>query len=133
MRLSGFVKPLFAAFFNRFILVLTFWTITIIACIQTMQRTSILVGLAALIACALCYAGAAGFMGSLLARHEKGYRVIDLLGIGCLGLIVIAVGLAIMFWSGFSIHAFGIGVGGVTWALLGAASAIVVVRAQDAL
>ena len=97
------------------------------------MRTSILVGLAALVACALCYAGAAGVMGSLLARHEKGYRVTDLLGIGCLALIVIATGSAIMFWSGFSIRAFGIEVGGVTWALLGAVSSIVVVRAQDAL
>ena len=82
---------------------------------------------------ACCYAGAAGFMGSLIARREKGYRPIDLFGIGTLAVFLIAAGSFLMMWSGFSVHAFGVEIGGVTWALLGAVSAIVVVRKKDAL
>ncbi len=98
-----------------------------------MFRTSFVVGFAALAACALCYAGAAGFMGSLIARREKGYRVIDLFGIGTIGLFIIAAGSFLMIWSHFSMHAFDVEIGGVTWALLGAVSAVVVVRKKDAL
>jgi len=81
-----------------------------------MFRTSFVVGFAALAACALCYAGAAGFMGSLIARREKGYRVIDLFGIGTIGLFIIAAGSFLMIWSHFSMHAFDVEIGGVTWA-----------------
>jgi hypothetical protein len=90
-------------------------------------------GLAALAACALCYSGAAGFMGSLIARREKRYRPVDLVGIGTLGLLLIAVGSALMWWSGFSLRLFDVKIDGVTWALLGAVSAVVVVRKEDAL
>lgn len=133
MRLLGFVRALFAALFSRAIVVLIFWTITILACAQTMFKTSFVVGFAAFVACAFCYGGAAGFMGSLIARHEKGYRVTDLFGIGTIGLFVVAVGSVLMMWSGFSMHAFNTEIGGVTWALLGAVSAVVVVRKEDAL
>jgi len=133
MGVVGFVRALFAAFFSRAVVVLIFWTVTILVCAQTMFRTSFVVGFAALAACALCYAGAAGFMGSLIARREKGYRVIDLLGIGAIGLFVIAAGLVLMAWSGFSMHAFDVEIGGVAWALVGAISAVVVVRKEDAL
>jgi hypothetical protein len=72
-------------------------------------------------------------MGSLIARREKRYRAIDLFGIGALSLIVIAVGLAIMIWSGFSMRLFGVEIGGVAWALAGGLSAVVVVRKEDAI
>ncbi len=98
-----------------------------------MLKGSFVVGFAALVACALCYMAAAGFMGSLIARREKRYRGIDLFGIGAIGLIVIAAGLAIMIWSRFSIHLFGVEIAGVAWALTGAFSAIVVVRKEDAI
>jgi hypothetical protein len=127
------LEVLFAALFSRTIVVLIFWTITIITCAQVMFRMSFIVGLAALVACALCYSGAAGFMGSLIARREKGYRGTDLLGIGTIGLLLVAAGSGLMVWSGFSMHAFDMKLAGVTWALLGAASAVVVVRKQDAL
>jgi hypothetical protein len=133
MRLLGFVRALLAALFSRAILVLLFWTITVLTCAQMMLRTSLVVGFTALMACALCYAGAAGFMGSLIARREKGYRVTDLVGMGTIGLFIIAVGSALMMWSGFSMRAFDVEIGGVAWALLGAVSAIVVVRKKDAL
>jgi hypothetical protein len=133
MRLLSFVKALLAAIFSRGIVVLIFWTVTIVLCVQVMLKGSFVVGFAALVACALCYMAAAGFMGSLIARREKRYRAIDLFGIGALGLIVVAAGLAIMIWSGFSIRLFGVEIGGVAWALTGAFSAVVVVRKEDAI
>ncbi len=133
MRLLGFVRALIAAFFSRAIVILVFWTVTILTCARVMFGSSVAVGLAALAACALCYAGAAGFMGSLLARREKGYRAIDLLGIGTLAVLLIAAGSALMVWSGFSLRLFDVHLSGLTWALLGAASAFLVVRTQDAL
>ena len=79
----------------------------------------------------MCYCGAAGFMGSLIARREKAYRAIDLVGIGSLALILIVAGSALMMWSGFSLRAFDVEISGVVWALLGVISAVVVVRKED--
>ena len=129
----SFARALLAAAFNRAVVVLLFWTITITVCIQTMLRASFVVGFAALVACALCYVAASGFMGSLLARRVKRYRTFDLFGIGGLGLLILAAGSALMVWSGFSMHVFDDEISGVTWALLGAASAVVVVRKEDAI
>jgi hypothetical protein len=98
-----------------------------------MLKGSFIVGFAAVLACVLCYMAAAGFMGSLIARREKRHRARDLIGIGALALILIAAGLAIMRWSGFSMHLFGVEIGGVAWALIGAFSAVVVVRKEDAI
>jgi hypothetical protein len=53
--------------------------------------------------------------------------------IGAIALTVIAAGSALMMWSGFWMRLFGVEIGGVTWALLGAISAVVVVRKADAL
>jgi hypothetical protein len=133
MRPWSFIRALFAAAFSRTIFILAFWTLTIIACFQTMFRGWLVIGFAALVACALCYVAAAGFMGSLLARRVKRYRTFDLFGIGGLGLIILAAGSALMVWSGFSMHVFDVEISGVTWALLGAASAVVVVRKEDAI
>jgi hypothetical protein len=114
------------------LLILVFWIVTIITCALDMFRTSAVVGLAALVACALCYAGAAGFMGALLARRANKHRVIDLVGMGAIALPAVAAGAALMWWSGFSLRLFGIEIGGVAWALLGALSAVIVVRPEDA-
>jgi hypothetical protein len=133
MRLLNFVRALLAAIFSRGIVVLIFWTVTIVVCVQVMLRGSFVVGFAALVACALCYLAAAGFMGSLISRREKGYRTIDLFGIGAIGLFIIAAGSALMIWSGFWMRVFDVEIRDVTWALLGAASAVVVVRKEDAL
>ena len=133
MRLFSFIRALFAAFFSRTIVVLIFWLITITVCIEAMYKSSFTVGASALIACALCYIGASGFMGSVLARREKNYRAFDLAAIGAIALVVIAAGSALMMWSGFWMRLFDVEINGVTWALLGALSAVVVVRKADAL
>jgi hypothetical protein len=127
------LRSLIAAFFSRGSLVLVFWLITIITCVQVMYKSSFVVGASALVACALCYAAASGFMGSLLARREKSYRAVDIAGIGALALALIAAGSVLMIWSGFWMRLFDIEVNGVVWALLGALSAVVVVRKEDAL
>jgi hypothetical protein len=127
------MRSLIAAFFSRGIVVLIFWLITILVCVQTMYRSSFMVGASALFACALCYAGAAGFMGSLIARREKKYRAVDLAAIGAIALAIIAAGSALMIWSGFWMRIFDVKVDGLVWALLGALSAVVVVRKEDAL
>ena|SRR5579872_4971714 len=133
MRLLSFVRALLAAIFSRGIVVFIFWAATIVACVQVMLKGSFVIGFAALVACALCYIAAAGFMGSLIARREKRYRAIDLSGIGAMGVIVIAAGLALMIWSSFSMRLFGVEIPGVAWALIGAFSAIIVVRKEDAI
>jgi hypothetical protein len=133
MNLLSFTKALFAAFFSRSSVVLIFWLITILVCVQAMYKSSFMVGASALVACALCYAGAAGFMGSLIARREKKYRAFDLAAIGAIALAIIAAGSALMIWSGFWMRIFDVEVDGLVWALLGALSAVVVVRKEDAL
>jgi hypothetical protein len=127
------LRSLIAAFFSRGIILLVFWLITIITCVQVMYKSSFVVGASALVACVLCYWGASAFMGSLLARREKSYRAVDIAGIGALALALIAAGSALMIWSGFWMRLFDIEVYGVVWALLGALSAVVVVRKEDAL
>ncbi len=127
------MRSLVAAFFSRGNIVLIFWLITIIVCVQTMYKSSFTVGASALVACALCYAGASGFMGSLIARREKKYRTSDLAGIGAVALVTIAAGSTLMIWSGFWMRLFDFEVDGLVWALLGALSAVVVVRKEDAL
>jgi drug/metabolite transporter (DMT)-like permease len=98
-----------------------------------MFKSSAMVGASALVGCAICYAGASGFMGSLIARREKNYSTFDLVVMGIIALVIIAAGSALMIWSGFRMSLFDIEISGVAWALLGAVSAIVVVRKEDAL
>ena len=133
MRLLSFIRALFAALFSRSSVVLILWLITILGCVQTMYKSSFMVGASALAACVLCYIGASGFMGSLLARREEDERAFDFAAAGAIALAVIAAGLALMMWSGFWLPLFDVEIGGVAWALLGAISAVVVVRKADAL
>jgi hypothetical protein len=112
---------------------LIFWAITIVACAITMFKTSFVVGSAALVACVLCYVGATYFMNCLILRHKKEYRAIHLLSLVAIALFVIAIGLMLMMWSSFSIHAFSVEIGGVTWALLGVVSAVAMVKREDVL
>jgi hypothetical protein len=132
-RALSFLRALAAAFFSRGSVLLIFWLITIITCVQAMYKSSLVVGVSALLACALCYWGASAFMGSLLARREKGHRPIDIMGIGAIALVLIAAGSALMVWSGFWMRLFDVEVDGLVWALLGALSAVIVVRKEDAL
>jgi CHASE2 domain-containing sensor protein len=110
--------------------VLIFWLITIPVCIQVMYRSSFTVGASALAACALCYIGAYGFTGSLLARREKDDRAFDRVAIGAIALVVMAAGSVLMIWSGFWMPLFEVEIGGVVWALLGAISAVVMRKAD---
>jgi CHASE2 domain-containing sensor protein len=130
MRLTNFIGALFAALFSRRSVVLIFWLITIPVCIQVMYRSSFTVGASALAACALCYIGAYGFTGSLLARREKDDRAFDRVAIGAIALVVMAAGSVLMIWSGFWMPLFEVEIGGVVWALLGAISAVVMRKAD---
>ena len=130
MRLPNFIGALFAALFSRRSVVLIFWLITIPVCIQAMYRSSFTVGASALAACALCYIGAYGFTGSLLARREKDDRAFDRVAIGAIALVVMAAGSGLMIWSGFWMPLFDVEIGGVVWALLGAISAVVMRKAD---
>jgi hypothetical protein len=127
------LRSLIAAFFGRGNIMLVYWLITVITCVQVMYKSSIVVGVSAFVACALCYVGASGFMGSLLARREKEYRAIDLVGIGAVAVVTIAAGSALMIWSGFRMRLFDFELNGLVWALIGALSAVAVVRTEDAL
>jgi len=112
--------------------IFVFWIITLVVCVQVAFTSSVTVGVAAFVASALCYWGAAAFAGALIARRAYGHRPLDLFGIGALALLLIGVGIALMAWSGFWISLFNVRIGGVAWALIGAFSALFVVRLQDA-
>jgi hypothetical protein len=116
-------------------LFLIFWTAAILACVQVMLNEAFLVGFAALVACALCSVGGAGFMGSLVARRKKRCRGIVVFGIGTVGLIAIAAGLAVMMWSGISMRLFGAKneIDGVTWALMAACTGFLVMTKDEAI
>jgi len=118
MRLANTIRYTLVGFFSRTTISLTYWLITVLICIQVMIRGSLLVGASALVGCALCYWSASAYMGSLLARREA--------RIGVLAVILIVAGQALMIWSGFMVRLFDIEIGGAFWALIGAASAIVV-------
>jgi hypothetical protein len=115
------------------VLLLAYVVVTILACINTAANYSVTVGVVGFAASALCYWGGSAFMGSLLARREKGYQAFDLVGIGALSLLLIAIGVALMVWSGFQMRFGGLQVGGVEWALLGAFVTVFVVKKEDAL
>ena len=116
----------------RALIVLAFWTITILACGLTVLRVSAAEGIAAFVACALCYWGAAAFSGSVISRLTHRYRLFDLFGIGILSLLLVVAGVVLMMWSGFSLRLFDTHIPGVAWALVGAFSALFVVRLSDA-
>lgn len=117
----------------RAIPVLVFWVITIWTCGQTAFLVSATVGIAAFVACALCYGAAAGFAGSVISRQQNHYRLFDLVGIGALAIIVFGVGLVLMVWSEFRLSLFDVRIEGVVWAICGALSALFVIRPRDAI
>jgi hypothetical protein len=122
-----------AAIFSRVNLIIIYFTVTVITCAQVMFAVSLVVGGAALVACALCFFAVATFVASLLARHEKGYSAVDLFGIGAIAAILTAAGLALMVWSGFRMVVYDVNVQGVYWAIVGILTACVIARKNDAL
>jgi hypothetical protein len=116
VRISVIAK---AAIFTRANLIILYFTITVITCAQVMFASSLVVGGAALIACALCFFAPATFVGSVLARHENEHRATDLFGIGTIAAVLTAAGLALMMWSGFRIVIYDVNVQGVYWSIIG--------------
>jgi len=117
----------------RGIIALVFAAITIICSVQIMLNSSIAVGFGALAATALSFFGFATFVGSFLARKEKKYRAIDLVGIGAIAAVLIAVGFALAWWSSFRIMLFGYTLNSYSWLIVGIIAAAVVTRKKDAL
>jgi hypothetical protein len=121
------------AIFSRVNLILIYFTVTITTCVQAIFKSSLAVGGAALVACALCFFAVATFIASLLARHEQGYGAVDLFGIGAIATALTATGLGLMAWSGFRIVIYDLSLQGTYWAVLGIVTACVTARKNDAL
>lgn len=51
--------------------------------------------------------------------------------IGVLNSLIIGVGVALMWWSQFSLNFLGFHIAGVVWALIGTALALVLVELRD--
>jgi hypothetical protein len=107
--------------------------VTLITTIQAMFSSSFRVGAAALVACALCYFGTAGFVGSWRAKRIKDYKATDLLGIGTVAVVLNAAGIALMLWCSFWINAFGIEVQGLYWVVAGIIIAALTTKREHAL
>jgi hypothetical protein len=67
----------------RAILTLIYAILSLITAIEIMIKGSFVVGLGVLVACTFSFFGTATFVGSFLARKEKAYRMMDLIGIDC--------------------------------------------------
>jgi hypothetical protein len=109
----------------RSILVLAYFAVTVVNGVSIIFRGSVGAGVAVLAASALSYCGAAALLGSVMERRTKGYRAIDLIGIGTLAMILVAVALALAYRSDFQIYFFGYVIGGFSWALIGMAAALI--------
>jgi hypothetical protein len=91
------------------------------------------VGISALVASALGFFATASFYGSFLARREKKYSVLDLLGIGAIAVALVGAAFGLMFWSGFSLSLEGVQIPGPYWVVVGMVTALVVTTKKDAL
>ncbi len=80
----NFLYAVVQAIFSRGFVIFLYTIITIFSSAQTMLRSSFELGASALAGTALAFFAACTFVGSFLARKEKKYRVIDLIGIGAI-------------------------------------------------
>ena len=110
----------------KLILILAYFTVTVVNSVSLMFKGSVSIGVAALVASALGYWGVAAFLGSVMERRTKRYRTIDLIGIGTLATILVAAGLALAYWSDFQISLSIFVIDGFTWVLFGMATAFLV-------
>jgi hypothetical protein len=108
------------------LLTLAYLTLTVLTAGQVMLFKSFPVGASALAASALCFFGAATFVGSFLARREMKYSWKDLLGIDSIAAVLVAAGFGLMIWSGFRTTLFGVVIEGPYWLLLGIGTALLV-------
>jgi hypothetical protein len=117
----------------RGLLTLAYCLISILTAGQVIFRSSVSVGVSALVASALGFFGTATFFGSFLARREKKSSALELTGIGAIavGLVIAAFGL--MLWSGFSLSLDGVLVPGSYWVAVGMVAALLVTTKQHAL
>jgi hypothetical protein len=115
------------------LLMVAYFTVTVLTAGQVMWFMSFPVGASALAASAMCFFGSATFVGSFLARREMKYSWKDLLGIGSIAAILIAAGFALMVWSGFRITFNGVVIEGPYWLLLGIVTALFVTEKKHAL
>jgi hypothetical protein len=127
------ISAMFRAIFNRAILTLIYTTLSVIAAIPIMIKSSFVVGIGVLVACAFSFFGTATFFGSFLARKEKAYTLIDLIGIGSIAAILVAVSFMIAYWTGFRVLFEGWIINGFYWLLIGMLMALLVTRKENAL
>ena len=92
---------------------------TFIICGQAVLNRSLTMGVLAMAGSALCYFGAAGFVGSYHARRDIRYKPAELLGIGGIAIVLVVVGVTLMEWSGLLVDLFGLAIAGPIWAALG--------------
>jgi hypothetical protein len=117
----------------RAILTLIYTILSVIAAIPIMIKSSFVVGIGVLVACAFSFFGTATFVGSFLARKEKAYTLIDLIGIGSIAAILVAVSFMIAYWTGFRVIFEGWIINGFYWLLIGMLMAPLVTRKENAL
>ena len=125
------ISVLLQAIFSRGIPILIYTTLSLIAAISITIKGSLVVGIGVLVACAFSFFGTATFVGSFLARKEKAYTMIDLIGIGSIAAILVAVSFMLAYWTGFRVIFEGYVIDGVYWMLIG--MALLVTTKQNAL
>jgi hypothetical protein len=98
--------------------------LTLIICVQAMLSTSFRFGAEALAACALNFFGMAILFACFLARREKGYRKMYLIGAAAIAFALVAAGFAVMMRTGFSIPFYDAAIPGPVWLLVGGVAAL---------
>jgi hypothetical protein len=114
-------------------LAFVYFLITLIVCGQAIFKASIFAGGVALLGYALCYLATATFVGSYKARQMKGSTSADLVMIGGIAAVLIAVGLGLTVWSGFRVGPFDVVIPGIYWAILGIIIATLTTKKEHAL
>jgi hypothetical protein len=127
------ISALLRAIFSRAVVVLIYTILSLIAAISIMTKGSVVVGLGVLAACALSFFGTATFVGSFLARKEKAYRAIDLIGIGSIATILVAASFVLAYWTDFRVIFEGYVIDGFWWMLIAILTALLITRKEDAL
>jgi hypothetical protein len=116
------------AFLDRFWLTFIYLIVTAVTTVQGAFKSSLIVGGAAFLGCALTYVGVAGVVGSYLARREQRSKARNLVGIVVVGTVLALAGIWLVSWSGFWIGLFGVDIQGTYWALVGAFVALIATK-----
>jgi hypothetical protein len=117
----------------RGFLMLSYCLISILTAGQAMFRSSLWVGISALAASALVLFATESFFGSFLARREKKYSALDLLGIGAIAIALVALAFGLMLWSGFSLSIGGLHIPGPYWVVAGMLTAVLITEKKHSL